>query len=512
MYFYENPDHGYIWHQENSALDLELNGFALGISRQEYARRYLLQNGTLPKAVICDYQYRVSEYIQKHPNCACWIDMGLGKTVSTLMAIQALMDDFMVAHTLIIGPLRVARKVWTDEIAKWEHIRDFEVQKIIGTEKQRIQAMNTPAEIHMINRENVAWLVDQMIHEKRWVRKWHWDNCIVDECASFSYQSSARWKQLRRVRKKIDRMIHLTGSPDTRSLRGLWAQFFLLDYGKRLGTSEKAFNDRWFIAPQKQDPSNIYRARPYASKQIRKRIRGITISMRAKDYIDNFEEPHINTILVELTVNQRKAYKELERENILRFKDDIVRAVNSGVLANKLLQLSNGFVYYEHPKWHAFHDSKIAALIELLEGLNGPVIIVYHYIPDRIRIEKALTKAKVNWRLLKTEQDENEWNDGKIDKLIISPKSAGEGTNIHYSGAENLIFFGLLWSLYDYQQTCARLTGGLRAVGKRIVVHHIVTENTYEDRVSYKMVQNARNQEEMMNGLREYVKPVLKSA
>lgn len=466
---------------------------------------------TLSEDLILPYQYRTSEHIQEHPNCACWIDMGLGKTVSSLMALQQLMDDYMVAHTLIIAPLRVARKVWTDEIARWDHIRDFEVQKILGTEKQRLQAMRTPAEIHLINRENVSWLVDQLIHEKQWVKKWHWDNVIVDESSSFSYQSSARWKQLRRVRKKIDRMVHLTGTPDTRSLRGLWAQFFLLDYGKRLGTSERAFNDRWFIAPQKQDPSNVYRMQPYAKKQIRKRIRDITLSLRSKDYLDLPEVVH-NYIRVDLTHNQRKAYIELERENILRFKGDIVRAVNSGVLANKLLQLANGFVYTEHPKWHEFHDTKTDALIELVGTLSKPIMVAYNFIPDRIRIEKALTRAKVNWRLLKTEQDEDDWNAGLIDVLVLSPKSAGHGLNLQFSGAENLIWYGLIWSLEQYLQTCARLTGGHRAVGRQIVLHHIVTENTYEDRVSYNLTRNAANQEEMMNGLREYVEPVLKCA
>jgi SNF2 family DNA or RNA helicase len=466
---------------------------------------------TLSEDLILPYQYRTSEHIQEHPNCACWIDMGLGKTVASLMALQQLINDYMVAHTLIIAPLRVARKVWTDEIARWDHIRDFEVQKIIGTEKQRLQAMRTPAEIHLINRENVAWLVDQMIHEKRWVRKWHWDNVIVDESSSFSYQSSARWKQLRRVRKKIDRMVHLTGTPDTRSLRGLWAQYFLLDFGKRLGTSEKAFNDRWFIAPQKQDPTNKYRAQPYAKKQIRKRIRDITLSLRAKDYLD-LPEVVQNHIRVDLTQNQRKAYSELERQHILRFKDDIVRAVNSGVLANKLLQLANGFVYTDHPKWHAFHDSKTEALIELVGTLSKPIMVAYNFIPDRIRIEKALTRANVNWRLLKTEQDEDDWNAGKIDVLVLSPKSAGHGLNLQFSGAENLIWYGLIWSLEQYLQTCARLTGGHRAVGRQIVVHHIVTENTYEDRVRHNLTSNAANQEEMMDGLREYVEPVLKCA
>jgi len=466
---------------------------------------------TLSEDLILPYQYRTSEHIQEHPNCACWLDMGLGKTVASLMALQQLMDDYMVAHTLIIAPLRVARKVWTDEIARWDHIRDFEVQKILGTEKQRLKALQTPAEIHLINRENVSWLVDQFIHEKVWVKKWHWDNVIVDESSSFSYQSSDRWKQLRRVRKKIDRMVHLTGTPDTRSLRGLWAQFFLLDFGKRLGTTEGSFLDRWFKAPRREDSSHRYVPFSYASKQIRGRIRDITMSLRAKDYLD-LPEVVNNYIRVDLTKNQRQAYNELEQTCILHFKNDIIRAVNSGVLANKLLQLANGFVYSEHPKWHAFHDSKTDALMELVDTLSHPLMIAYNFIPDRIRIEAALTRANINWRLLKTEADENDWNAGKIDVLLLSPRSAGHGLNLQFSGAENLVWYGLIWSLEQYLQTCARLTGGHRAVGRQIIVHHIVTENTYEDRVRYNLTSHAKNQEEMLNGLRQYVKPVLKCA
>jgi SNF2 family DNA or RNA helicase len=467
---------------------------------------------TLPESLICDYQYRMSEFIQEHPYCAAWLDMGLGKTVITLMALQALMDDFMTAHTLVIGPKRVARKVWTDEIARWDHIRDFEVQKIIGTPKQRLKAINTPAEIHLINRENVTWLHDQFIQNKAWVRKWHWDTVVLDESASFSYQSSQRWKSMRYLRKKIDRMVELTGSPDTRSLRGLWAQIHLLDQGKRLGYSEQAFLDRWFTAPRKYDLSNRYEPKSYANKQIRKRLKDIVVSMRSKDYIENFKEPRINTVRVELSKPERDIYTELERNYILKFADDIVRAVNSGVLANKLLQLANGFIYSDHPKWHVFHDHKINALTELLEGLSGPVIIAYNYIPDRVRILKALKAAGINFCWMRSEKDEDDWNQGKYDVLVISPKSAGEGTNIHYSGSENLVFFGLIWSLYDYQQTVARLAGGHRAVGKRNVIHHIVSQDTYEDRVSFNLVRNARNQEDMMDGLRHYVRPVLKSA
>ena len=437
--------------------------------------------------------------------------MGLGKTVINLMSLQEEMRDYMVAHTLIIAPLRVAQKSWTDEIARWEHIRDFEVQKILGTEKQRIKAIQTPAEIHIINRENVAWLVDYFVRQKRWVHKWHWDNCIIDESISFSYRSSERWKQLRRVRHKIDRMKQLTGTPDTRNLRGLWAQAYLLDQGKRLLPGEGDFLKKWFAPPSRYDPGNKHTPKDMARQQITYRMRDIVITMRPEDYIENFKKPRMNYVKVALTRKERKVYEEMEKEYILQYAGDIITAVNSGVLANKLLQLANGFIYAEHPKWHTFHDHKVDALLELLEGLSGPVILAYNFIPDRERILRALKKAGISHRWLQTEQDQDDWNTGEIDVLVLSPKSAGEGTNLHYSGSENLIFFGLIWSLYDYQQTMARLAGGHRAVGKRIVIHHIVTESTYEDRVRFVLTQNADNQEALLEDLAIYAKSVIHS-
>ncbi len=466
---------------------------------------------TLPESLICDYQYRTSEFVQEHPCCAEWIEMGLGKTVSTLMALQDLMDDYMVAHTLVIAPLRVAQKVWTDEIRVWEHIRDFEVVKILGTEKQRIKAVRTPAEIHLINRENVSWLVDYFLSQKRWVHKWHWDNVIIDEANSFSYRSSERWKQLRRVRKKIDRIVELTGTPDTRSLRGLWAQAYLLDFGKRLLPHEGDFLKKWFSPPSRYDPGNKHIPKNIARKQIAHRMRDIVITLRAEDYIENFKKPRMNYVTVKMTRKERQVYEEMEKEFILQYAGDIITAVNSGVLANKLLQLANGFIYAEHPKWHLLHDHKVDALMELLEGLSGPIIIAYNFIPDRIRILAALDNAGVRYRWLRTEQDQDDWSAGEIDVLVLSPKSAGEGTNLHFSGSENLIFFGLIWSLYDYLQTIARLAGGHRGVGKRIVIHHIVTEDTYEDRVRYVLTQNAKGQDELLEDLALYVNSVIRS-
>lgn len=434
--------------------------------------------------------------------------MGLGKTMPTLMALQRLHDSFDVGHTLIIAPLRVARKVWTDEIATWEHIRDFEVQKIIGTEKQRLKAMRTPAEIHLINRENVTWLKEQFIQQKRWVKKWHWDNLILDESSSFSYQSSARWKSLMYLRKKIERIVQLTGTPDTRELLGLYAQAKLLDFGDRLGYSEKEFHKRWFIPPGRYEMSNKHVPKHFARKQIVKRLSDIVITLRTEDYLD-VKRPHMNYIRVDMTKPERKLYHELEREHILRFEDDIVRAVNSGVLANKLLQMCNGFVYTEHPKFRQLHDHKVDALLEAIEGVTGPVMAAYNYIPDRERIERMLRKHKINYRVLKTEQDEDDWNAGLIDVLLFHPQSAGHGCNIHKSGSNNLIWFGLVWSLEQYLQANARLVGGHRAGDRSNVIHHIVTQGTYEDRVRYTLTKNAKHQDAMKRDLSLYIRQVV---
>lgn len=439
--------------------------------------------------------------------------MGLGKTVSYLMALQRMIDDFEVAHTLIVGPLRVARKVWTDEIEIWDHIRDFDVQKIIGTPEQRLKAMRTPAEIHLINRENIPWLEEQMIQEKRWVHKWHWDNVVLDESSSFSYQSSQRWKSMSRFRPRIDRLTELTGTPDTRSLLGLWAQIHLLDRGERLGFSEGAFHKKFFIPPTRYEMSTKYVPKHFAKKQIVKRLSDIVISLRADDYLD-VKMPHDNYIRVDMTKTERRIYHQLEREHILHFEDDIVRAVNSGVLANKLLQICNGFVYTERPEHKILHNHKMDALEELLEGLSGPIMVCYNYIPDRVRILKLLEKMRkkhgMTYRWLRTEQDEDEWNLGLIDVLLFHAQSAGHGCNIHKSGAYNLVYIGLMWSLEQFQQVKARLVGGHRAGERNNVIHYIVTEGTYEDRVRYTLTRNAEHQDDMKKALSLYIAPTIR--
>ncbi len=468
---------------------------------------------TLSEDLIEPYQYRWAEFCYENPYCAGWIDMGLGKTVATLMGLQKMYDDYEAAHTLIIAPLRVARKVWTDEIKLWDHIREFDVQKILGTAKEREKAMNTRAEIHIINRENVTWLMEQHVQGKRLIKKWHWDTVIIDESSSFSYQSSQRWKSLRLMRKKMCRVIELTGTPDTRNLRGLWAQAYLLDRGKRLGFSEKEFLDRWFIAPSRFDPAvNKFEPRSFAQRQIQKRLSDVVMSLQAKDYLD-IEDPWPVWHRVDLSRSERLVYQEMQRHYILEYGNKTITAVNAGVLANKLLQLANGFIYDADRVPHPFHERKTEAMLDIIEAAQAPVMICYNYIPDKTRILAALAKVSrqrghslngLRFRLLKTEQDEDDWNDSKIDVLVLSPKSAGHGINIYANGCQDMIWYGLIWSLEQYQQACARLTGGHRAVGKKIQMHHIVTVDTYEDNVKLTLDRNAKNQDEMKAGLAEY--------
>jgi hypothetical protein len=310
-------------------------------------------------------------------------------------------------------------------------------------------------------------------------------------------------------------MVQLTGTPDTRRLLGLWPQIHLLDDGERLGFSEGYYLKKYFIGPTIHDPGQKHIAKSFARDQIVRRLQDIVISLRTEDYLD-VKRPHENFIRVDMTRTEKKQYRQLERQRILRFKDDIVRAVNSGVLANKLLQIFNGFVYTEHPRFELLHDHKIDALQELLEGLSGPIMICYNYIPDKMRIialcKKLGKKLGLNYRVLKTEEDEDEWNLGLIDVLIFHSKSAGHGCNIHKSGAYNLIYFGLMWSLEQFSQVKARLVGGHRAGTRDNVIHYIITEGTYEDRVRYTLTQNAEHQDEMMKALSLYIQPVLKVA
>lgn len=434
----------------------------------------------LDRSNLYAYQHKAVEFIKDHDACALWVDMGLGKSVSTLTAYADLLDSFDARRALVVAPLRVARRVWTDEIAQWSHVNHLTTSKVLGTVKQRWQALKVPADIHLINRENVRWLESQFIDGKKQIRAFPWDLIVLDESQSFKSQTSHRWKAMRKLRRLAPRMVQLTGTPASNGLGDLWAQFYLLDQGRRLGATESAFRDRWFT-PEPQGEWTRWILKEGADAQIQAAVSDIVLSMRAEDYLD-LPPVKLNYIRVDLSPPVRKMYRKLARQYILEYGGRTINAVNAGVCAGKLLQLANGAVYHDAKgNWTHVHDAKVDALLELLESVSGPAIIVYGFKHDKARLVEALKKTGKRWAVLGSEQSEVDWNSGHVDYLLLHPASAGHGLNLQHSGAETLIWFGLTNNREWYDQANARLTGGHRRMARSVVLHHIVADDTVDD-------------------------------
>jgi hypothetical protein len=416
------------------------------------------------------------------PGCACWVPMGGSKTVCSLTAFDDLQQSFSARHALVVAPLRVARKVWSDEIDEWSHLRGLTVAKIIGTEKQRLEALSRRADIHTINRENVSWLHDQYIQGKKQVRTWPWDTVFLDESQSFKSQSSKRWKALRRLRRLFPRLVQLTGTPIPNGYRDLWAQMYLLDGGTRLGATESAYLNRWFHEIRGDGYSN-WVLKSGAKEEIHALIADIVLSIRLEDYFD-VGVPTFNPVRVALDPKDLGTYRKFEREYIAEFNGTKVTAVSAGVLGNKLLQLANGSIYVnDDGDYELFHNEKIDALTELLDGLDGPVILAYAFRADAERIALALQdyckKVGKKWCFANTDEDLNNFANGSVDYIAMHPASAGHGLNDMYkSGATNIVWFGLTANLEWFQQLNARLAGGLRMLGRVVTIHLILADET----------------------------------
>lgn len=435
------------------------------------------------------YQWRTVAFQSANPFSAQWLPMGFGKSVSTLTAFAGLLDRVDAGHMLVVAPKRVARKVWPDEINRWSHLQGLTVEKIIGTPQQRWDALNRRADIHTINVDNLEWLAAQFIEgtgkKLKRLRRFPWDLIVLDESQRFK-GAGVRWQVLREIRRlvEVQRMWQLTGTPSPNGYTDLWAQMFLLDFGKRLGVDKKAFITRWFSV-ENCDSFSRYKIHDHSAAEIQGLIKDIVLSMRTEDY---FGAPPVryNNVKVELTAANLAVYRKLQKEYLTEIKGQRITAVNAGVCIRKLLQLANGAIYHEGKAWTHFHDAKIDALLEVLDASNGPVMIGYGFRHDMERIITALNRycgKERTWRVLDTEQDEDDWNAGRIDFLILHPASAGHGLNLQHSGSETLVWFGLTDNLEWYQQLNARLIGGHRAAGKNVVVHRIVAEQTYDERM-----------------------------
>ncbi|MFS5194555.1 DEAD/DEAH box helicase [Streptococcus agalactiae] len=430
------------------------------------------------KLSLHDYQEVTKDFIIRTPYAAVILDMGMGKTATTLSAINELMfDRYEVSKVLVIAPLRVANTVWSDEIEQWEELRHLRYAKIVGTPKQRRAALEQDADIYIVNRENLPRLVEQCSPYFKW------DMVVIDELSSFKSWQSKRFKAFMVMRPYMKRVVGLTGTPSSNGLMDLFAEFKVIDGGERLGRFIGEYRSRYFREGARNGQV-VYNYLPmdYAECQIYDKIDDITISMKAMDYLEMPELISTKKV-VHLTDKEKSDYKQFKKDYVLAdLENGEVTAANAASLSNKLLQMANGAVYSNDHQVVSLHDQKLDALEDIIEAANGePVLVAYWFKHDVQRIEERLVKLKVKGTILKTEEDIREWNKGKISVGLLHPASAGHGLNLQ-KGGHHLVWFGLIWSLELYQQTNARLwRQGQQA--DTVVIQHIVTQGTIDEEI-----------------------------
>ena len=419
-----------------------------------------------------DYQRYAAEFIITHPISALLLDMGLGKTSITLTAINDLLfDSFEVHKVLVVAPLRVARDTWSAEIEKWEHLKNLRYSVVVGTEQERLNALRTSADVYIINRENIQWLVEEsgLIFD--------FDMAVIDELSSFKNHQSKRFKAFMQIRPKLKRIIGLTGTPASNGLMDLFAEFKLLDMGERLGRFIGQYRNAYF-QPDKRNGMVIYsyKSLPNAERQIYDKISDITISMKAADHL-KMPELISSEYTVQLSEKEKEKYDQLKKDLILATEDNEVTAANAASLSNKLSQMANGAVYSDDESVMEIHDRKLDALEDIIESMNGrPLLVAYWFKHDLERIRK-----RFEIREIKSSRDISEWNSGKIPVALIHPASAGHGLNLQ-NGGSTLVWFGLTWSLELYQQTNARLWRQGQTADT-VVIQHIIANGTIDEQI-----------------------------
>lgn len=449
------------------------------------------------------YQLTAINHVINVPKCGLFLDMGLGKTISTLTAIKELKyNRFQVNKVLIIAPKKVAEGTWSKEKDKWNHTKDFRVSLVLGSQQKRIKALSVNADLYIINRENIPWLVDYLRND------WYFDTVVIDESSSFKNSRSKRFKALKMVLPKINRLIELTGTPSPNGVEDLWAQIYLLDQGIRLEKYITHFRAK-YMEPNKRNRSQIfdYKIKDGVYDSIINKISDICISMKSEDYLE-LPDLSYNEIPVILKDKARRDYDKMERDFVLELEgaEDEITAVNAAALSNKLLQISNGAVYDSTGIYTEVHDAKIEAFLELVERLQGKSLLVfYNFQHDRDRIKRALEKSDLVVKELKTTQDEDDWNAGKIDILLTHPASAAYGLNLQ-EGGNHVCWFGLSWNLEHYQQANKRLHR--QGQKEKVIIHHLVTQGTRDEDVMRALDNKAGVQEEIMQSLKARIKKV----
>ena len=437
-----------------------------------------------------EYQQKAIDKIVGQPASGLFLEMGLGKTVITLSAISELIMLGDVKKVLVVAPLRVAQSVWVQEAKKWDHTAHLHVVRVLGTANARRAALAQNADIYVINRETVAWLVEEL------GRSWPFDMVVLDELSSFKSRSSQRWKALRKVRSKVKRIVGLTGTPAPNGLIDLWSQIYLLDNGEALEPTLGGYRERYF-RPGRGNGMVVYEWLPKrgAEEAIYKRLEGLCMSMKSVDYL-RMPDRINNVITVPLNAKTKHIYDEMQRDALVELMGETITAANAAAVTNKLLQLAQGAVYDDEGHWKVIHDAKLEALQEIVEAANGkPVLVYYAFRSDLERLKCCFPDAVE----LKSDEDVERWNDHKIQMLIAHPDSAGHGLNLQ-NGGSIMVWFGLTWSLEKYQQANARLYR--QGQTETVVIHHIIAEGTVDERVLRVLDGKATLQDELMEAVK----------
>lgn len=445
-----------------------------------------------------DYQVYASEYIKEHDAAAVFLECGLGKTSITLTAIHDLMfDRFEIHKVLIIGPIRVVTMSWPDEIKKWNHTSDLRYSVAVGTESERMAALEAQAELYLINRENVQWLVEKS------GLPFDYDMVVVDELSSFKNWQAKRFKALMKVRPKVKRIVGLTGTPSSNGLMDLFAEYKLLDMGQRLGRFIGQYRNRYFV-PDKTNGHVVYSYKllPGAEEAIYDKISDITISMKSADHL-KMPELVNSRYMVRLDEPELVKYERMKRDLLLKLPEGEVTAANAAALSGKLSQMANGAVYSDDGTYEKIHDRKLDALEDIIEAANGkPVLAAYWYQHDLERIQERLSEFKIGCARLDKERNIRRWNEGKIPVGLIHPASAGHGLNLQ-SGGNILVWFGLTWSLELYQQTVARLWR--QGQKKTVSVIHILAAKTIDEQIMHALETKDHTQRALIDAVRAEV-------
>lgn len=442
-----------------------------------------------------NYQRYCIQKILDLPSVGLFLDMGLGKSAITLTAINELkFYRFQVSKILVIAPKKVAEGTWQKECQKWDHLQHLRVSTVLGSEKQRMAALSATADIYVINRENVTWLVDLYRDQ------WPFDMVVVDEFSSFKSHSAKRFKSLAAIRPHVNRFVGLTGTPSPNGLMDLWSELYLLDGGERLEKRFGAFRERYF-RPGRSNGYVVYEYLPRKGSReaILNKISDICISMKADDYL-TLPDCIDNEVPVVLDNQARKAYNTLERQMVLELEDDDLTVTSAAALSNKLLQLANGALYDAEGNVHEIHSAKIDALMELLESLTGkPALLFYSFVHDKDRILAALHKTKLRVRTLNSVADQDAWNAGEVDVLLAHPASCAYGLNLQ-QGGNHIVWFGLPWNYEQYVQANKRLHR--QGQTEKVIVHHLVVQDSRDEDVMKALGKKEKAQDYVLESLK----------